>query len=96
MITCLSSTDGLEAEEAGRSAVQHAIKGYSDVMVTLLRNTDGPYICTTGISPLKDIAGVEKKMPDEYYNTSDYMVTSKFIDYATPLIGKPLPHFNRF
>ena len=95
MVTCLSSTDSIEAEEAGRSAIQLAIKGYSDVMVTLLRNADGPYTCTTGISPLKDIAGVEKKIPEAYYDTSDYMVTSKFIDYATPLVGKPLPRFNR-
>ena len=43
----------------------------------------------------EQVAGQVKKMPDEFLDTSVYGVTQPFLDYARPLIGPPLPRFDR-
>jgi len=90
-MSALSSTDVREAEMAGRAAVHYAMEGYSDQMVTLERDPDAKYSCTTGLAPLEKVAGQVKAMPAEYLDPANYWVTGAFVDYARPLIGSPLP-----
>ncbi len=90
-----SPVDLAEAEQAGRKAVEAALAGVSDVMVTLERLQQQPYRCGFGLAPLLKIANSEKPLPTGYLNTEGTMVTPAFRDYALPLLGEPPLRFPR-
>jgi len=69
------------------------LQGEHDKMVTLLRNSEPAYHCTTGLADLSAVANVQRLLPDEYLDASKTMVTRAFYDYALPLIGAPLPEY---
>ena len=79
----------------GRAAVRYAGEGHTDQMVTLVREPGNRYHCTTGLAPLERVAGQVKTMSNEYYDQSTSFVTDRFISYARPLIGSPLPRLGR-
>ena len=79
----------------GRAAVRYALKGYTDCMVTLVRQSDAKYECDTGLAPLDDIAGNVKVLPQEYLDTSSGFLTQAFVDYVRPLVGGPMPRYER-
>ncbi len=105
MMACVSAADAGEAEMVGRAAVRYAAEGHRDEMVTLVRGPDSQgtspgrpdkrYSCTTGLAPLQRVAGGVKTMPDSYLDPSSYFVTREFESYAKPLIGGPLPRYER-
>ncbi len=64
-------------------------------MVTLIRKRNEPYACDTGLVDLDKIALRTRSVPDEFINKNSNFVTKGFIDYATPLIGGPLPEYAR-
>ena len=94
-IECVSRTDAREAEMVGRAAVRYALDGHTDQIVTLVREPGDRYHCTTGLAPLERVAGQVKTMSNEYYDPSTGSVTDRFISYARPLIGSPLPRLGR-
>ena len=61
-----SSSDRQEAELAGELAVELALVGRSDLMVTLTRETNQPYRCGTATAPLAGIANLQRLLPDEF------------------------------
>jgi 6-phosphofructokinase 1 len=81
-----SKTDSDEAFLAGQAAVQAAINGQSDKMVTLLRGDADHYTCETGLAPLSDIANGVKKLPREWINEDGTSMNFQFLRYAQPLI----------
>lgn len=91
--TCMSDVDCQEAYMVGREAVRQAAEGKSGYMVTLVREPDEVYRCTTGLAPLEDVASVEKLLPDEYINDHGNFVTADFKAYTRPLLGSPLPDY---
>ncbi len=95
MAACVSSADAAEAEMAGRAAVGYALEGASDKMVTLVRGEGDEYTCATGLAPLADVAGKVRTMPPGYLDPDNHAVTDAFLRYASPLIGAPLPRFER-
>lgn len=95
LMTCISKTDAAEAELAGRSAVNYALNGHTDVMVTLVRQPGQKYQCDTGLAPLETVMGKVKGMPDSYTDADNGLMTQKFLDYARPLIGAPVPRYAR-
>ncbi len=94
-MVCASQTDLDEAYMAGQAAVKRAVSGTTDKMITLVRESNDPYRCVTGLAPLAEIANAEKLVPDEFISDDDTFVTQAFLDYATPLIGGPLPEYVR-
>ncbi|MBM3943975.1 MAG: hypothetical protein FJ317_00590 [SAR202 cluster bacterium] len=94
MAACVSRTDAAEAEMAGRDAVRYALKGHTGEMVTLMRDSDRPYRCSTGLVPLEKVAGRVKRMPEGFLDRGRYLSTQAFGAYARPLVG-PLPRFGR-
>lgn len=92
---CASPVDRAEAEAAGEAAVQAAIAGHTDQMVTIQRLADRPYRSFTALAPLADIANAERHMPDEYLNAAGNFVTPAFLRYVRPLIGVRLPVYAR-
>ena len=77
-----------EAFMCGQKAVALAAEGTTGVMVTLVRSSNEPYECTTGIAPLSEVAIEAKPMPDKYINAEGDFVTDEFMDYLKPLLGE--------
>lgn len=91
----VSTTDRAEAELVGRAAVALATVGTSGVMVSLERD-DGPtYRVRTGTAPLEVVANQQKRLPAHFIGATGNAMTQAFVDYASPLIGEPLPEFQR-
>ncbi len=89
---CVSSTDRDEAYLVGQAGTQALLRGETDKMVTLVRQNEQGYACTTGLVELANVANVQRLLPDHYLDENKTMVTQAFFDYALPLIGEPLPH----
>jgi 6-phosphofructokinase 1 len=81
-----SKTDSDEAFLAGQAAVQAAIRGETDKMITLVRGDTDHYTCETGLAPLSDIANGVKKLPREWINEDATSMNFQFLRYAQPLI----------
>lgn len=84
--TAASKTDADEAFMAGEAAVEAAINGETDKMVTLLRGDKDIYSCETGLAPLSDVANSIKKLPREWINEDGTSMNFQFLRYAQPLI----------
>ena len=91
----VSTTDRAEAEQVGRAAVTLATAGTSGVMVTLERQAGPGYRIRTGTTALEIVANQQKRLPDEFIAASGNGMTDAFVAYAIPLIGDPLPEFQR-
>lgn len=92
---CASKVDVEEAFMVGQTAVKLASEGKSGYMVILERAPDKIYKCKTNIVQLEEVANKEKKVPRDFINDEGNWVTQKFIDYANPLIGGPLPEYTK-
>ena len=90
----VSPVDQREAFLVGQKAVRLAVKGHSEIMVTLERRSKKPYRFGMGHIPAVKIAGVEKYLPKSFINKQGNFVTKAFLNYANPLIGK-VPDFVR-
>ncbi|HEX5165171.1 MAG TPA: diphosphate--fructose-6-phosphate 1-phosphotransferase, partial [Thermomicrobiales bacterium] len=87
-----SELDLIEAAETGREAVRRALAGETGVMVTINRRADTPYYHVEyGTTPLERIASVERLLDDDMIDATGHDVTSRFSDWARPLVGAPLP-----
>ncbi len=90
-----SPVDLAEAYEVGRHAVRCAVAGITDKMVIIVRKPGPRYEAELGLADLDAVANAEKLVPDEFIAESGNDVTQAFIDYASPLIGGPLPPYVR-
>jgi ATP-dependent phosphofructokinase / diphosphate-dependent phosphofructokinase len=84
--THASKTDCDEAYLAGVAAVQAAIDGVTDKMVTLIRGEADQYVCETGLTDLDEVANGVKMLPREWINEDGTSMNYQFIKYAQPLI----------
>ena len=87
-----SATDVQEACQAGKEAVEQAVRGVTGKMVAFKRETvDGQYSCRMELLPLSAVANYEKKVPMEWINKEQNGLEAPFIDYVLPLIqGEPV------
>ncbi len=93
-IPYVSGTDQQEAYQAGCHAVRCALRGISEVMVTLERVPGNrSYRIRYGTADLRKIPGRERYLPAAFFNEKKSMVTPAFIKYALPLLGDNLPRF---
>jgi 6-phosphofructokinase 1 len=90
-----SQVDVAEAKMVGATAVRQACQGVTDQMVTLVRVSNHPYRCETGLAPLEAVANAEHPVPDHFIAQAGNDVTPAFLEYARPLIGGPLPPYAR-
>ncbi len=89
--SAISSTDHAEATMAGESAVERALAGESDTMVALQRAKRVSYSIALDSVSLSVVAHRERRLPAEFIAESGVDVTDRFLEYARPLIGGPLP-----
>jgi len=96
-----SKIDVEEAFNAGKKAVQAAVRGTTDKMVGFKRVSSNPYKIKYVLLPLKLAANTEQKVPLEWILPDGQGLTKDYIDYALPLIQGDskaklvdgLPHF---
>ncbi len=82
---CVSDVDQHEAREVGEKAVQFALWHDRDGSVTIHRT--GAYAVDYRLSPLEDVAGKTRHMPDAFITGEGNDVTDRFMSYARPLVG---------
>jgi 6-phosphofructokinase len=100
-----SRTDSDEAYRCGQEAVRQAVGGSSGFMITLVRESDCPYRCRTGLAPLAEAANGVKYLPRHYLDAAGTQITDVMRRYAGPLVlgevpipigADGLPEFVRF
>jgi 6-phosphofructokinase 1 len=84
--TGASQTDNNEAYLCGKAAVEAAIDGVTDKMITLVRGDTDHYTCETGLSDLSEVANGIKHIPADWINPDGISMSHKFVKYALPLI----------
>jgi len=89
-----SETDVNQAYALGRAAVEHALKGTSNVMLTIERAAGANYNWNIGTAPLADVANVEATMPRDFISEDGFAITEKCREYLEPLIrGEAYPPY---
>jgi 6-phosphofructokinase 1 len=86
-----SLTDSDEAYWCGQEAVRQAVAGTTGRMVTLVRESDRPYCCRTGLAPLAEVANGVKRLPREYLDVAGTQITEAMRQYAGPLVLGEVP-----
>ena len=81
-----SKTDSDEAILCGKEAVRQAVKGTTAHMVTMIRKSNNPYACTTGIAPLSAVANGESLLPRDFMDEAGTGISKKFRTYLEPLL----------
>lgn len=82
----VSDVDQKEAREVGEKAVQFSVSQGKDGSVCIKRV--GNYAVDYELLPFEAVAGLTKRMPDEFINSAGNDVTSAFMDYLRPLLGE--------
>jgi 6-phosphofructokinase 1 len=88
-VGCVSDVDQREAREVGEKAVQFAMWGDADGSVTIHRT--GFYSVDYQLTPLVDVAGKTRVMPDSFIAENGHDVTTEFLMYLRPLLGRGMP-----
>ncbi|MCP4713266.1 MAG: 6-phosphofructokinase [Planctomycetes bacterium] len=86
-----SLTDVNEAYLCGQSALQGAVQGITGQMVSLIRQNNPHYQCTTGFVDLRDVAHAEKKVARQFINEKANHITDALRDYVKPLVQGQAP-----
>ncbi len=95
-ISLASRVDLEEAYALGRSAAERAAHDESDIMTSITREADDPYIWSVGAAPLADVANHVRAVPDGFIGDDGRSMTDAFRTYAMPLLGRdPFPPYTR-
>jgi 6-phosphofructokinase len=86
-----SRTDSDEAYQCGQEAVRQAMAGTSGFMITLVRESEQPYRCGTGLVPLAEAANGVKYLPRDYLDVAGTQITAAMHQYAGPLLVGEVP-----
>src|SRR5207253_1782028 len=86
-----SRTDSEEAYLCGQEAVRQAVAGITGFMVSLVRESNQPYRCATGLAPLAEVAQGVKRLPREYLDVAGTQITDAMRSYLGPLVLGEVP-----
>lgn len=91
---CASLTDAEQAFAIGKAAIEFALEGKTNIMLTIERDTTDHYSWHIGEAPLKDVANQEKKMPLSFIADDGFSITNSCRDYLLPLTqGEDYPPY---
>ena len=88
MMGLVSKTDYLEAHLVGQSAVEAAMSGKSNIMITLNPLNELSQSPSTGIASLEEVAFRTRKLPEEFRPSKDGNIPDSYKNYLIPLIGQ--------
>lgn len=80
-----SSVDRQEAYAVGRKAVEAALAGKTDYMVAINAHREEKYSYDLFLTPLSEVANIEKKFPLEWIQNRN-KIDDRFFNYAMPLM----------
>jgi 6-phosphofructokinase 1 len=83
---CASSVDLAESYQCGYRAVEAAVNGKTDIMITIARISDVPYVVRYDEGKLDDIANKEKKVPAGWITKGGTDVSEEMLTYLRPLV----------
>jgi 6-phosphofructokinase 1 len=86
-----SRTDSDEAYLCGQEAVRQALAGTTGQMVTLLREGDRPYRCTTGLAPLAEVSRGVRHLPRDFMDVAGTQIGEAMRRYVGPLVVDEVP-----
>ena len=87
-----SHTDHEQAYAIGQAAVEKALNGENNVMLTIVREGTPAYQWHIGTVPLHKVANVEKKLPKRFIRKDGFGISQACRDYLQPLIeGEAYP-----
>ena len=90
-----SNSDVEQAYALGKAAVEMALEGKNSIMPAIVRTSNNPYKWEIGCGELKDVANVEKMMPNNYISEDGFSITDSCREYLLPLIeGENYPPYN--
>ena len=90
-----SETDAGEAREVGAFAVREAVCGTVSGSIAIRRKPGKKYGVYYERVPLRKVARDTRHVPAKFINKAGNDVTSAFVEYAAPIVGK-LPRIGRF
>ena len=89
-----SRVDLDQSYAVGKTAVEAAVNGQSDVMVAIKRVRDEPYEWSVSTMNLQQVANKEGKVPNSYMRKDGYGISAKGRRYLAPLIqGEAHPNY---
>jgi len=89
-----SETDVEQAYALGKAAVEYALRGENNVMLTIEREKSVEYRWSIGKAPLSKVANIESKMPRHLITEDGFGITDECRQYLTPLIkGEAYPPY---
>lgn len=89
-----SKVDVDQAYALGKSAVEAALQGKTDIMLTIVRESGSPYRWSIGEVALEKVANVERKMPRDFITADGFHITESCREYLAPLIhGEDYPPY---
>ena len=91
-IPYVSVPDREEAYAVGKYAAEAALRGESGSMVAIEAQRSPAYHSSLFLTPLSQVANVEKKFPLEWIVEGN-QIADAFFDYAMPLMGGGFPQY---
>ncbi len=89
-----SQTDVDQAYALGKAAVEYALNGENNVMLTIERENGSKYSWKIGTAALSKVANTESKIPRDYITEDGFGITEKCRQYLAPLIyGEAYPPY---
>ena len=89
-----AQTDLEQAYALGCAAVEKALTGTQNVMLTIERKSVHPYAWAIGTVALTKVANAEKPLPRHFISHNGYSITTACRDYLLPLIqGQAYPPY---
>ncbi|WP_423063785.1 6-phosphofructokinase [Candidiatus Paracoxiella cheracis] len=89
-----SKNDLDQAYALGKAAIEYAIAGKNNVMLTIQRESGPEYKWSIGTVPLKDVANKESKVPANFISEDGFGITAECRRYLEPLIqGEAYPPY---
>lgn len=88
----VSDIDREEAYAVGKFAMESALKGESGYMVAISGHRGETYSYDLFLTPLTEVANVEKKFPQEWIVNGN-AIADEFFDYAMPLMMDKAPEY---
>lgn len=89
-----SKTDLDQAYALGKAAVEYALSGKTNIMLTIERLADAPYRWQIGEITLERVANAEKRLPEHFIDLEGFHITPDCRRYILPLIqGEAYPPY---
>lgn len=89
-----SQVDLDQAYAVGQAAVEYALRGETDIMLTIERLQNKPYRWQVGSTPLSSVANLTKGLDRHFISNDGYHISDACREYLLPLIqGEAYPPY---